>query len=222
MLDRQFCLTDSRLGDFLRPALWRTAGARQLFFTSLLTDQLGTGPTLTVTNRVPDMHHFCGRGGKDVIPLWRDVEATRPNMPVGLLDALEKALGVQMTPEELFAYCYALLSAPGYVDRFADELEIPGPHVPVTLNSELFLRGVSLGERLIWLHTFGERFIPEGFRAGQVPQGIARATESVGTEPEDYPARHSYDAETQELHVGAGVFAPVAPEVRASSVSGLD
>src|SRR5262249_1370217 len=39
--DRQWVLPDARLGDFMRPALWRVLGPRQVFLTSLLTNVLG-------------------------------------------------------------------------------------------------------------------------------------------------------------------------------------
>ncbi|MFN2468848.1 MAG: type ISP restriction/modification enzyme [Gaiellaceae bacterium] len=221
-LDRQYCLADNRLGDFIRPVLWGVAGARQLFMSSLLSEELGPGPAATVTRHIPDLHHFSGRGGKDVIPLWRDAQATKSNLPSGLLDRLRKLLNVDVDAEALFAYCYALLSAPSYTTRFAAELEIPGPRVPLTRDGTRFDRGVELGRRLIWLHTFGERFIPEGETEGRVPQGAARATQPVPGTAAGYPRSHSYDPEKRELHVGEGVFAPVAPEARAYSVSGLD
>ncbi|MGB2876392.1 MAG: type ISP restriction/modification enzyme [Gaiellaceae bacterium] len=220
--DRQHCLLDNRLGDFLRPALWTTAGARQLYLTSLLTDVIGAGPAVVVSNLVPDMHHFSGRGGKDTLPLWRNAEATAPNLPGGVLEALGKALAREIEPEELFAYCYAVLSAPGYVVRFLDELEVPGPHVPLSRDAALFERGNSLGRRLIWLHTYGERMVPVEHRAGEIPQGKARSVRGVGTSAGGYPTSHSYDEEKRELQVGDGVFAPVTPEARRYSVSGLD
>lgn len=114
------------------------------------------------------------------------------------------------------------LAAPDYAERFAEELEVPGPRVPLTRDRQLFDRAVGLGRRLIWLHTYGERFVPDGERAGVLPPGAARATRPIPAGEDDYPAQHSYDAQKRELHVGAGVFAPVAPSVRAYSVSGLD
>jgi len=96
-LDRQYCLPDNRLGDFLRPTLWRTLSARQLFMTSLLTDILGSGPAVTVTHLPPDLHHFSGRGGKDIVPLWRDAEARKPNIAAGLLENLPKRLARMST-----------------------------------------------------------------------------------------------------------------------------
>jgi hypothetical protein len=222
-LDRQFCLADSRLGDFLKPVLWRTASARQLYLTSLLTNVLGEGPAASVTHLIPDLHHFRGSfGGKDAIPLWRDAACTEPNVTAGLLLELEGVFGEAVEPMDLLAYVYALLSAPSYTERFAEELAIPGPRVPLTRDAGLFGKAVELGERLIWLHTFGERLVPENAEPGEVPSGVARCTHAVGATPDAYPADAVYDEERQELRVGDGVFAPVTAAVWRYSVSGLE
>lgn len=212
-LDRQYCLADARLGDFLRPPLWQAHGPRQLFLSSLLRGQLGDGPAATVTHLIPDLDHFRGSfGGKNVIPLWRDAAATTANV--------HPALGLD--PEELFAYCVAILSAPGYTTRFAAELELPGPRIPLTRDGGLFRQGAELGRRVVWLETLGERMAPAGQDPGVLPPGRARNTVAVGTTEDDYPASHSYDADARRLLVGGGSFEPVDPEVRAFSVSGLD
>lgn len=216
-LDRQYCAVDSCFADRPRPPLWRSLSARQLFLTSFLTGLLGDGPAAIVTHLIPDLDHFRGSyGGKHVMPLWRDAACAKPNMTGGVLDKLE------CEPEELLAYCYALLQAPSYVERFFEELEIPGPRVPFTTEQELFQRAVELGRTLVWLHTYGERFVPEGRRAGQIPQGAARYEKPIPQTGDGYPERHVFDEAKQELHVGEGVFAPVSPEVRSFSVSGLD
>ena len=69
--DRQHILRDARLGDRSRPALHRAHSERQTYVTSLLTKVLGNGPAAAATAAVPDLDHFCGRGAKDVIPLYR-------------------------------------------------------------------------------------------------------------------------------------------------------
>ena len=70
-------VADSRLGDFIRPVLWHAHSDRQVYLTSLLTGVLGLGPAATVSAQIPDLHHFRGSfGGKGVIPLWRDADAT--------------------------------------------------------------------------------------------------------------------------------------------------
>lgn len=216
--DRQYCLPDERLGDFLRPVLWRSQGARQIYMTSLLTGLLGAGPAAITTMLIPDMHHFRGSyGAKHVIPLWRDAAGEEPNVTEGAT----ATVGAE-SPEDLFAYAYALLAAPAYTAGFAEELEIPGPRIPITRDRTLFDRAVALGRELIWLHTFGERFVPPGEAAGAVPQGRARAKDAVPQEPDRYPERHWYDEESETLHVGEGTFAPVSKEVRGFSISGLD
>lgn len=221
--DRQACLADGRLGSRMRPPLWRTVSSRQLFVTSLLTGLLGTGQAATVTHLIPDRHYFRGSfGGKGVIPLWRDAACALPNVTAGLLQVVGANVERSVGPEELMAYCYALLAAPSYTERFFEELEIPGPRVPITTNGTLFEGTVELGRRLIWLHTYGERFVPPGERARRIPQGAARYEKPIPATDVDFPTDHSYDETTRELRVGDGVFAPVSPEVRAFSVSGLD
>jgi hypothetical protein len=219
-LDRHYLLADSRLIDRPSPSLWASASSRQLFLISPTTELLGEGPAAMVTNLVPDLHHFRGSfGGKHVLPLMRDAAGTH-NITSGLLEALSAALDREVSGEDLFAYCYALLQAPSYTARFEAELEIPGPRIPTTREPGLFARAVELGRELIWLHTYGERFVPPGHRAGRVPQGAARYVAPIPASA--YPESHSYDTERRELRVGEGVFAPVSPEVRAFSVSGLD
>lgn len=70
-------MADARLINLPRPPLWRAHTDHQLYMTSLLTDQIGDGPTATVSAAIPDLHYFRGRGGKDVIPLT----ATRLERP---------------------------------------------------------------------------------------------------------------------------------------------
>jgi len=166
------------------------------------------------------LHHFCGRGGKDVIPLWRDAAATQPNLPAGLLATLRQAFGRDVTAEDVFAYAYALLATPAYVEKFSEELCIPGPRLPVTRDAALFARAVELGRKLLWLHTYGERFVPPGRRRGEIPQGRARCRQGIPTAEAAYPETYSYDATPQLLRVGEGVFAPVSEAVWNFSVSG--
>ncbi len=219
--DRQYTLLDPRLGDYLRPVLWRVHSDQQVYLTSLLTEVLGLGPAATVSAYVPDLHHFRGSfGGRHVIPLWRNAAATQPNLTTGLLTALRPALG-RVSPEDLFAYAYALLATPAYVETFSEELTIPGPRLPVTKSRVLFRQAVRLGRRLIWLHTFGERFVPPRHRPGEVPQGRARCRRAVPGQPERYPEDFAWNDATQTLRVGQGEFAPVSKAVWEFSVSGL-
>jgi hypothetical protein len=208
--DRQWVLPDARLGDFMRPALWRVRGPRQIFLTSLLTNVLGPGPAAVATALVPDLDHFRGSfGARAVIPLWCDAEATRPNVAAGVLEGLSNEHGFEVTPEALLAYCYALLSPRAYARRFEDELRTPGARVPMTHRPALFQRAVALGERMLASHTY---------RA--VPRGQAGCMAPVG---DDYPARSgfAYDQSTRHLQLGSGSVGPISVDVWDYSISGL-
>jgi hypothetical protein len=220
-LDRQDVLADARLADFPRPVLWSIRGPRQMFITSLLTGLLGDGLAAVVSAEVPDLHHFRGSfGAKDAIPLWRDADATEPNLAAGLLTELGTTLKREPTPEELLAYVYAVLAGE-YTDRFAAELEVPGPRIPITKDGDLFERAAKLGGRLIWLHTYGERLVPAGERFGAIPSGSARCTVAVPTGQADYPEEFCYKPESKRLTVGKGVFEPVDPAIWEFDVSGF-
>ena len=220
-LDRQWIFADSRLGDYLRPVLWRAHGQRQVYLTSLLTKSVGTGPAVTTCAAIPDLDHFSGRGAKDVIPLYRTADASEANILPGLLELLRQTYKRKVGPEDFLAYVYGILAQPAFTRRFQEELERRQLRVPITKDAALFGKVRAIGARLLWLHTYGQRFVPAGRQRGRVPRGAARCTKAVPGDPEGYPERFEYNEATRTLHVGAGEFRPVAPEVFDFEVSGL-
>ena len=220
--DRQLLIADSRLVDRPGPKIWFTNGPRQIYITGLFTKVLGEGPALTATSNIPDLDYFCGRGGKDIIPLWRNSEATKPNITEGIFEFLSSSFGFTPVAEDLLAYVYALMATPAYVEHFSEELTIPGPRVPITKDGKLFRKMASLGRRLIWLHTYGERMVPKGQKLGRGPQGKARCIKEVPQDSEQFPEKFGYDELAQTLKVGEGVFEPVPKAVWEFCVSGLD
>jgi len=219
--DRHFALYDFRLGDRLRPPLWRMHGKHQVYFTSLLSNALGFGQAIAACGNIPDLHHFRGSfGGKDVIPLYRDATGTDPNVTAGLLDMLGKAYGDTPTAEDVAAYVYAILGGQSYTRRFWNELETPGPRVPLTKDAALFAAAAKLGRRLIWLHTYAQRFQGEG-RGDELPSGNAKIIKGVSDSPAAYPDSYSYDGEKREILVGDGRFGPIPSEIWEFEVSGL-
>lgn len=220
--DRQWAFEDPRMAKTESPSLWQSNSDRQLFLVAGMTKVLGAGPASVVTTAMPDLDHFRGSfGGKDVLPLYRDAAATRPNVTRGLLPAIGKAQGTAApTPEELAAYVYALLSAPAYQARFAGPLQTPGPRVPLTADAALWREAVELGTWLLWLHTYAERFQGPG-RGRFVPTvaGLGWVT-PVRNMPET-PKQIAYDAATRALQVGDGVVGGVRPDVWEFSVSGM-
>jgi hypothetical protein len=224
--DRQLVIADSRLGDVMKPVLWEVAGnparSAQVFLTSQLWQVLGSGPALTASVFVPDFHHFKGSyGGKDAIALYRDAAGKEANILPELLDLLAKTYGRKVTPEDFLAYVYGVLAQPAFTERFADELSTRELRVPLTKDAELFEKVRAVGAKLLWLHTYGERFVPKGKRRGQIPQGKARCTVAVPSAKGDYPETYEYNDATGTLRVGGGEFGPVAPDVYEFDVSGL-
>ena len=219
--DQQFAYYDFRVGDFIRPTLGRMLGGRQTFLVCPDTLISGKGPICSVSANIPDQHYFRGSfGGKDVIPLYRDAAGTDPNVTAGLLDALGEAHGAPPSAEDLAAYVYALLGGQSYTRRFWNELETPGPRVPMTKDGAIFADAVKLGRKLIWLHTYAARF-QDATQGDEVPNGKATTIKGVSSAPANYPAEYAYDPAKGEITVGDGRFGPVAPEVWDFEVSGL-
>ena len=221
-LDRRFVFADARLLDRPGPALWATRSDRQVYLTSLFSQPLGAGPALSACAQLPDLDHFRGSyGAKAVMPLYRDAGCVEPNVRPSLLDLLAKAYRRKVTPEDLLAYVYGVLAHPDFTARYAEELGTRQLRVPITTNAALFAEACDTGARLLWLHTYGERYVPKGRPRGQVPKGTARCRKAVPGDKENYPETYEYIAATKTLRVGAGAFAPVEPAVYNFEVSGL-
>ena len=212
-LDRQWLIADNRVGDFMRPALWRAHSDRQCYVASSLTKELGRGQAVMASSDVPDLDFFNNRGAKDIIPLWKDREATIPNMTSGLL----KVLGFAVTPEELFCYTYGLLGTRAYVDQFWDELTVPGPRLPITKNHGLFHQVAKFGNQLLFWHTYGERdLLGEGLT---LEPGRAKHPTEIPSSP--LPESYRYEPAVETIHVGDGTYTHVSPEVWNYSISGF-
>lgn len=222
--DRQWTFADPRLAKTESPSLWQTASPRQVYFASVLTGHVSEGPALTVASDVPDLHFYRGSyGGKDIIPLYRDPEGRVANITAGLLEVLGERIGVEApSVEDLAAYTYAILSASHYQERFSEELRTPGLRVPLTTDHGLWLRAVNAGRRLIWLHTYAERFRdPQEGRGPHLPHiGGIGWEEPVTRLPRD-PSEIEYDDDACVLSVADGRVTGVRPDVWRFAVSGM-
>ena len=223
--DRQWLVPDKRLIDRDRKELWRDMSAKQIFAFALNRTSPSAGPAITFSSLVPDNDFYKGSAAGRVLPLWADAEASRPNLRPAVLDTLSESYGTEVGAEDLFAYIAAVAAHPGYTETFADELRRPGLRLPVTLDAELFAEAAELGRRVVWLHTYGERFTGPDRPAGaprvpngpRIPEGGAMPSDAEG-----YKAMElRYDAAARRLHLGTGHVDGVAPEVFAYEVSGM-
>ena len=224
--DRQVIIADGRLMTRPRPVLWHVHGApaesRQVYVTTLLKHPMGNGPGAMACASIPDVHHFRGSyGGKDVLPLYRDAHGREPNILPGLTDLLTEAYGQKVTPENFLAYVYGVLAQPAFTEWFSDELGKAHVHIPLTKDGGLFAQMGDVGAKLLWLHTYGQRFVPKGKQKGQLLKGSGKCTKAVPGDMDNYPEKYEYNEPTKTLHVGDGEFGPVAQEVYEFEVSGL-
>ena len=220
--DRQWLLADARLMSRPRPALWRCHGPRQIYLTTLFNQPLADGPALTASALIPDLHHFRGSyGARNTIPLYRDSEASEPNLLPGLLDCLARVYGRFVAPEDFVAYSYGLLAQPAFTRRFREELEGRTLRLPITRDPALFDEARELGARLLWLHTWGERYVSERRPPSGLATGTTKCIEPISGGEEGYPDSFRYDEANGTLQVGDGEFSPVASEVFHYEVSGL-
>jgi hypothetical protein len=216
--DRQFIICDARVIDRPRRELWSTLSDRQIYISEQHTNWINSGPGLTFSNFVPDMHHFQGHHGGRAIPLYRDAAGTQPNLAPSLAQYLSKKLSHDVSAEDFVAYVAAIVSHPAYTERFAEQLKGRGIRVPITRDLDLWNQAIGIGREVLWLHTYGERYVDA--RAGRPkrsprldndkrPRVIARIPDSPGANPTEM----HYDPSTRYLHVGDGIIAPVSENV---------
>jgi hypothetical protein len=222
--DRQFCFCDARLGDRYRPPLWRSHSDLQIFITTILGQALGRGPAIVTSAHVTDLNYFNNRGGQ-VIPLYRDPAALEPNITSGLLKLLTYRYDELVTVDALGAYIVGVMGHSGYAERFHNELDVPGPRVPLTKDIKLFRQAVDLGKQVIAWQTYAERF-PETINAiqGRVPNGRAKLKIAIPNDPDRFPLHLrevTYDENKQLLRVGEGVVENVDTRIWTYQVSGM-
>ena len=122
--DRQWIIPDARLINRPNPTLWKNYSARQVHLTAPEDRTPTAGPALTLTDLIPDLHHYHGRGGR-VFPLWRDHAATLPNIKPALLSHLAKIFAQPVKAEDVMAYLAAVMAHPAFTERFKTDLVQP-------------------------------------------------------------------------------------------------
>ena len=220
--DRHFVIADGRLMSRPRPDLWLAHSDQQIYLTSLLSHPLGTGPALTACAEIPDLCHFRGSyGSKDIIPYYRSSDLTKINIQPDLLDKLGQFYNSNVNTGSLVNYIYGIAAHSNFTHKFFVELETKELRIPITKDYSLFKKVETLGNKLLWLHTYGERFVPENEKFRILPNGKTKCTVGISYENNKYPASFNYNKDKKTLIVGDGQFSPVEPEVYEFEVSGL-
>ncbi len=225
--DRSWIIPDSRLINRPNPNLWNSHSDAQVFLTALERASPNSGPAVTLTGLIPDLDHYKGSFGGRVYPLFRDASASRSNFKQHILSTLAENLGVNVTGEDMMAYCAAVMAHPAFTATFKSDLVQPGLRLPVTADAALFAEAVELGRTIVWLHCYGERYFDEDrgrhHAHPRMPKGKGPTIPAEGAIPgalEPLPETISYDAPTRRLTVGKGYIDNVSPEVWNYEVSG--
>lgn len=225
--DRQWILPDSRLINQPNPTLWQWRSESQIVLTAWEKESPQSGPALTFTSNIPDLHHYRGSFGGRCYPLWASDDAKKSNLRATVVAQVRARLGIPVTSEDLFAYLAAVAAHPGYTKRFASELATPGIRIPITADPALFGQVVELGRRVLWLHAFGERCADDanGRPAGppRMPVGQRPQVPKSGAIPPtatDMPDSLTYEPTLQRLNVGKGYIEPVPQAVWDYEISG--
>ncbi|MGW2696117.1 type ISP restriction/modification enzyme [Streptomyces sp. NPDC001296] len=223
--DRQWIIPDHRLMVVARPDLWRVRSNRQIYVIEQNAHPVINGPGVIFSALVPDMDYYNNRSGC-TRPLYRNRGGTLPNLAPGLVELLRRRLEQPVTAEDVVAYIAAVASHPAYTQRFLQDLEAGGARIPLTADRHLWSGAVTLGRRVLWLHTYGDRYADPA--AGRPHGKVLLATdrpqclEEIPDDPEDMPERLVYDPVSQDLWVGSGRINPVPPSVRRYQVSGMN
>lgn len=226
--DRQWIIPDVRLINRPNPTLWNAYSNRQVYLTAPEDRTPTGGPSLTFTGLIPDLHHYHGRGGR-AFPLWRDCNAVQPNVKPALLAHLAKVFAAPVKAEDVMAYLAAVMAHPAFTARFKADLVRPGLRVPLTADAKLFAEAVALGSEVIWLHTYGERFVDPAVGRPKGPPRLPKESApfiptkgAIPGAPEQLPDTMDYDPATRRLKVGKGFVENVIPEMWAFEVSGMN
>lgn len=230
--DRQHLIHDRRVIDRPRPELWQVRTTAQVYMSEQHAHAFFDGPALTFSALVPNVHHFNGRGGR-VLPLYRDPEGSEPNVAPGLLPRLTQSIGVPVSAEDLLAYIAAVVAHPGYTRRFSEELATPGIRVPISTDSALWHEAVVIGREILWLHTYGERYIDETAgrkrEAPRLPTGERPyLAEAIPSSEGHMPDAIRYDAQDETITIGddtisggVGRISGVSPVIWNYTVGGI-
>src|SRR5262249_51537176 len=143
--DRQWIIPDSRVINQPNPELWRSHSERQVYLTALMAHSPMSGPAVALNSLIPALPPCKRSFGGRAFPLWRDAEATTPNLSPKLLEFLATQYKTAVTPEDVLAYLAAVAANPAYTARFQSDLAQPGLRIPLTAKPKSFADAVEVG-----------------------------------------------------------------------------
>ncbi|WP_405064339.1 N-6 DNA methylase [Kribbella sp. NBC_01505] len=220
--DRQYLISDERVIDFPRLALWSSHSEQQVYLVTQTNNPITGGPAVVFSRHVPDVDFYKGRGGR-VHPLYCDATAAVTNIAPGLAKLLRKILAVTVSDADVMAYVASAIAHSDYTDRFRDQLQQGTPRVPVTWDPELWREAVEIGREVIWLHTYFECFekaVPTVAQDAHLARRPAVLVPIPGS-AERMPDTIELILDGGFLQVGLGRIGPVSEAAWNYEVSGM-
>jgi len=224
--DRQWIIPDNRLINRPNPELWNSRSDKQIYLTTQTREILTSGPALTVTGLIPDLHHYNGRGGR-VYPLWNDRLSSISNIQPQLINILDRFYAHSIAGEDVFSYIVGITAHPGYTKKFRHDLLTPGLRIPLTKDYIVFCEVMNIGKIIIWLSTFGERMADASKgRPAQPPRLPIEKRPRMPTEgaipqtKDEMPDNIKFDPDKRRLFLGNGFIENVAPSIWEYEISG--
>ena len=188
---------------------------------------------LMTVARDPIDTNIFRRGGVNVFPLYIyptsdelfDVSdwplssvGRRPNLSIAFVNETAGKLGVEFVtdgrgdlhrtfgPEDVFHYAYAIFHSPGYRERFAGQLKIDFPRLPLTTDLELFRQLVTRGVDLVALHLLDDDYEGTSWKRHNEPSPLTKPlTRFVrgknGTTVGPMSKSRAFDAEHKRIYL---------------------
>jgi predicted helicase len=150
----------------------------------------------------------------------------RPNLSKAFVAQFAAKLGLQFVtdgrgdlhktfgPEDVFHYAYAIFHSPTYRERYAEQLKIDFPRLPLTTDVELFRQLVMRGVDLVALHlleddyegAYWNRYPPrhegQGVRVSPLKQPLTRFVRGVnGSTVGTMSKSRAYNAEQKRIYL---------------------
>lgn len=117
--------------------------------------------TVVAVNGLADKTLLSSKDDVNLFPLYSTGEAGRnmfdnagliPNYDLKVVESIDRTLGEETKPQELFDYIYAVLHSPKYRETYKEFLKIDFPRIPYPTDKDQYHRLVALGTELRKLH----------------------------------------------------------------------
>jgi len=145
----------SRVGSF--PLIFPTVDTKNI---AIVVTGVGKGGIFDafMVDAIVDLHYFSAQNQLFPLYYFAGDGSRRENITAGAVAYFSRELGRRVGVEEVFYYVFGVLSAPGYRERYGENLLMELPRVPLLRG--VFAEVVDLGRKLAALQLSALRPLP--------------------------------------------------------------